>query len=149
MRHADELRETWQARAIIASKYDPLGMVVLSVLDHSFDEAMPMLMHLLFPGFVSVTTPFICSHGKINKRGHIVADVLWYSDGRLPVKNVVIFRSTRGLEKSFRELADRLKLSDKDRRELFAAARRWVAADERLDPTMDPRDPDAKRLTVN
>jgi hypothetical protein len=29
---------------------------------------------------------------------------------------------------------------------MFAAVKRWVVADRRLDPNMDPQDPDAKRL---
>jgi len=146
--HADELRQTWQARAIEATRYEPLGMVVLSVLAHSFDLAMPALLHLIFPGFQSITPPFICSHGKINKYGRIVADVVW-DDWEEPTTNVVIFRNTRHLEQSFRRLADRMKLSDDDRRQLFIAARKWVTADQRLDPTMNPSDPDARRLTLH
>jgi hypothetical protein len=47
---------------------------------------------------------------------------------------------------AFRRLADRLKLNDADRIELFKCVQRWVVADRRLDPTFDPKDPDAKRL---
>ena len=50
---------------------------------------------------------------------------------------------------AFRRLADRLKLSDSDRIEMFKYVQRWVVADRRLDPTFDPQDPDAKRLTTH
>ena len=53
------------------------------------------------------------------------------------------------MEAVFRVLADRIKLNDTDRRELFACVLHWVKADRRLDPSFDRRDPDAKRLTVN
>ena len=33
-----------------------------------------------------------------------------------------------------------------DRIEMFTALRNWIVADFRLDPTMDPSDPDARRL---
>jgi hypothetical protein len=50
------------------------------------------------------------------------------------------------MQNDFRRLADRLKLSDADRIEMFKCVQRWVVADRRLDPSFDPRDPDAKRL---
>lgn len=46
------------------------------------------------------------------------------------------------------QLADRLKLTDGERIDLFIAVRHWVKADHRLDPAFDRRDPDARRLTV-
>jgi hypothetical protein len=143
---ADELRDSWQGRVIYATRYEPLGMTVLSVIAQSYDDAMPFLMHALFPGFESITTPFICSAGKINKNGNVVADVIW-RDWEDPSKNEVIANSTQSLRDVFRKLADGLDLWGKDRIELFLAVRKWVVADQRLDPDMDPMDPDAKRLT--
>jgi hypothetical protein len=35
---------------------------------------------------------------------------------------------------------------DKERIEFFEMVKLWLAADERLDPNMNPNDPDAKRL---
>jgi hypothetical protein len=146
--HADELREMWPARVIHATRYEPIGMVVLSMLAHSYDDAMPVLLECVFPGFRSITTPFICSYGKVDKSGRIIADVVW-ADWEAPTRNEVIFRDLAHLQKTFRKLADKLKLSDPDRIQLFDCARKWVTADMRLDPEMDPKDPDAKRLTIN
>lgn len=142
------LRDTWQGRALAETRYEPLGMVVLSVLAHSFDEVLPDLLRATFPDFVGISTPFICSAAKIDKRGRIVADVVW-EDYCFPSSNEPIFRDLRHLEREFRRLADRLKLSDVDRILLMAAAKKWVVADRRLDPNMDPRDPDARRLVVH
>lgn len=144
-RHADELRETWQCRVLIATAKAPLNRIVLSILAHNFDDAMPVLLRIAFPGFTGLTPPFLSSAGKIDRAGRVVGDVVT-PDG-LIVKNMPLFRSTKELETAFRRLADKLKLSDDDRRGMFAAVGCWLVADMRLDPTMDPKDPDARHLT--
>lgn len=140
---AFDLRASWQARALAAAG-GHLGAVVLSVLSHNFDEAMPALLRLVFPGFTSIAAPFYCTAGKVDKTGAVVADVVTKT-GDI-VKDSVVFNSERHLRDEFRRLADRLKLSDSDRIEMFKCVQRWVVADRRLDPTFDPKDPDAKRL---
>jgi len=148
-RHVQDLRETWQGRALRETHDEGwLGAVVLSVLAHNFDDALLVLLKAVFPGFAAITAPFICSAAKVNKRGHIVADVVLRHDPYVRA-NQLMFRSLKDMEGTFRRLADRLKFNDDDRRQLFAAARNWVVADRRLDPTMDPADPDARRLVVH
>lgn len=143
-KHAQALRDMWQGRVLAATQGDPIGAVALSVLAHSYDEAMPVLLRVVFPGFEGLRPPLLCSAGKIAKTGSVVADVIRRDGSR--VKETVLFRNELALQSAFRRLADTLKLSDDDRRELFGAVQRWVVADRRLDPTMDPRDPEAKRL---
>ncbi len=153
-RHAEDLRRTWQSVALYASLYpgefapprDKLGMSMLSILAHNYDEAMPALLRIVFPGFRSIGAPFLCSAARIAKTGHVMADMI-SKDGQR-VKNQALFRSTKGMEREFRGFADRLELADDERIEMFEAIKRWVVADYRLDPHMDPADPDAKRLTV-
>jgi hypothetical protein len=142
-RHAQELRETWQAKLLLGSQ-EMMAAVVLSVLAHSFDEAMPTLLRVVFPGFRSITAPFFCSAGRILKSGDVAADMVT-RDGQV-LKNVGIFRSTRAMEGAFRRLADRLRLDDADRAQLFIAVKNWVVCDYRIDPSMNPADPDARRL---
>lgn len=154
-RHAQDLRGTWQGRALAAAladgEYTPprdkIGMCLLSVLCHNYDDAMPVMLRVVFPKFRSVGTPFLCSAAKIAKTGHVMADMI-DSNGRR-FKNQALFGSTKKMEGEFRRFADALRLDDAEREELFAAVRRWVVCDYRLDPTMNPADPDAKRLTVN
>ena len=145
-RHAADLRESWQGRALAEAR-GPMGPVILSVLAHSFDDAMPTLLRAVFPGFTSIQPPFFCTAGKVAKTGHVCADLVT-TDGRI-VKMCAIFRSVAAMQDELRRFADQLRLSDADRRALFGAAKRWLVCDYRLDPTMDPADPDAKRLTVN
>lgn len=139
-----DLRDTWQVRALLASRNEHVGIVLLSVLAHTFDDAMPAMMEVAFPGFKSISAPFLGSAGKVAKTGHIVADVV-QRNGTVS-KDVAIYRNEVALRDDFRRLADRLALSDADRIEMFKCVQRWVVADRRLDPTFDPQDPDAKRL---
>lgn len=142
-----ELRETWQVRALMATQNDPIGTTLLSVLAHSYDDAMHVLMRVAFPGFTSIRPPFLCTAGKVAKTGAVVADLVT-NDGNI-LKDFVLWNTERSLRDAFRRLADRLRFNDKDRTEMFKCVQRWVVADRRLDPTMDPKDPDAKRLRVH
>lgn len=140
---AFDLRASWQAR-VLAEAGGHMGAFVLSVLSHNFDEAMPALLSVVFPGFTSITAPFYCTAGKIDKAGYVVADVVT-KHGEI-VKDAKVFESELHMRDEARRLADRLKLNDQDRIEFFKCVQRWVVADRRLDPTFDPKDPDAKRI---
>lgn len=146
-RHHDDLRASWQVRALIEAKNKKVGVTLLSVLAHTYDEAMFVIMRVAFPGFTSISPPFLCTAGKIAKTGHVVADAVM-PDGTIS-KNIALYRNSRELRDAFRHLADKLKLDDEDRLEMFSALRRWIVCDFRLDPAMDPKDPDAKRLTAH
>jgi hypothetical protein len=145
-RHALDLRDSWQGKCLAAAQ-GKTGAVMLSVLAHNYDGAMLALLRVVFPGFTSITAPFLCTAGKVAKSGAVVADMVGKT-GSI-TKDTVLYRSEIELRDDFRKLADRLKLNDADRIEMFAAVKRWVVADRRLDPTMDPQDPDAKRLVLN
>jgi hypothetical protein len=118
---AFDLRASWQARVLEASG-GHLGAVVLSVLAHNFDEAMPTLLRVVFPGFTSISAPYYCSAAKVDKAGRIVADVVT-TYGRI-AKDQKVFDDETQMRDAFRMLADRIKLSDADRIELFKCAQR-------------------------
>ena len=141
---AFDLRAAWQAKVLVGTT-GPARMVVMSVLAHAYDEAVFSLCAVAFPDFDgSLRPPFLTTAGKIDKAGRIVADMV---DERGVIhKDTVLFPTEISLRDAFRKLADRLKLSDPDRIELFKCAQAWVVADRRLDPAMDPKDPDARRL---
>lgn len=146
-RHADDLRQSWQGRMLAMTYGKSISGVVLSILSHNFDDAMPVLLRAVFPGFVSIKAPFICSAAKISKHGHVVADIIDREERH--IRGAVIFRSLQEMETALRRLADKMRLSDSARAEFFMAAKNWVVADCRLDPAMNPADPDAKRFTVH
>lgn len=143
-RLASELRFTWMSRALRASQCDHVGMVILSVVADNFDGALLTLMQVTFPGFTSILPPFLCSSAKVAKNGTIVADMV--NRFGCIEKDVVLYANEIALRDDMRRLADRLLLTDAERIEMFKCVQRWVVADRRLDPTMDPQDPDAKRL---
>ena len=140
---AHELRDLWQARALTAATGKTAG-VLLSVLAHNYDDGMLVLLNVVFPGFTSIIAPFLSSAGRIGKSGQVMADIV-QPTGRID-KQAVLYRNEIELRDDFRRLADSLKFTDDERNELFAAVKRWVVADTRIDPTFDPQDPDAKRL---
>lgn len=142
-----ELRESWQGRALHFARDNPqLRTCLLSVLADNYDDALPFLLAAV-TGRPTIEAPFYCSNPKINKRGMIVADLIM-PDG-FKYRDAVIFLNQLQMESTFRKLADRLKLDDAERIDLFIAVRHWVKADQRLDPAMDRRDPDARRLVLN
>lgn len=142
-RHARDLRDTWQGRAL-AHASGQLGAVMLSVIAHSYGDGLPVLLAIVFPGFDGIRAPFYCSAARIMESGQIAADLVTKT-GAL-VKRAEVFKNELAMQTAFRRLADELTLSDDDRVAMFAAVRAWVVADFRLDPTMDPADPDAKRV---
>lgn len=133
----------WQARAL-AEATGRTGAVLLSVLAHNYDDAMPVLLRVVFPGFKEPALPCLTSAGRVMRDGTVAADMI-SKNGRF-TKHAAIYASELHLRDDFRKLADRLKLSDEDRMEMFEAIRRWVTCDYRIDPTFNPKDPDAKRL---
>jgi hypothetical protein len=146
-KHAAGLRETWQGRAL-ANVQGPFRAVLLSVLAHNFEDAIFTLCAVVIPDFDgSLPAPMLTTAARIDKTGAVVADVV--DRGGLIKKDEVIFVSEQQMRDQFRKLADRLHLTDQDRIEMFKCAQRWVVADCRLDPNMDPKDPDAKRLVLN
>lgn len=139
---AFDLRDTWQGRCALAAR-GRAAMVLMSALVHSYEESAPILYALIFPDHGKVMAPYLESCGRVAKNGAITAKVR-HRGGLL--SEDVIYPNEIALRDEFRKLADELKLSDADRVELFGAIKRWVVADRRIDPTMDPKDPDAKRL---
>lgn len=138
----------WQGRALAAAT-GTTAAVLLSVLAHNYDDAMPVMLRVVKPitwdaVHQTVRAPFLSSAGKVAKSGAVVADVVTAS-GHI-IKEVALYLNETELRDDFRKLADRLRLRDDERVEMFKAVQRWVVADKRLDPNFDPKDPDAKRF---
>ncbi len=138
----------WQGRVLGAAQ-GRMMLVVSSMLAQEYDEAMAIMFRVVKPKCwddvnQTLKAPFLCGCGKIDKQGRIVADAIMY-DGAIKQPKVM-FSDTQDYQNELRKLADRLKLSDNERREFFIVAKKWLVADRRLDPTMDPQDPDARRL---
>lgn len=133
--HAMALRELWQARVLAGSR-GKLAAVVLSMLAHSWPDQIETLCRVVFPGFRGIRQPFFASCGKILKSGEVVADLAINDD---ITRHALVFSSKRDMEADLRALADRLKLTDKDRTQFFDCARRWIVCDFGRDPVNPER----------
>lgn len=132
-RHAQDLRQTWQARAL----YGATGKnraVVRAVLFHNYAQAMPILLRVVFGntplGNVGVR-PAFSGTAKIDKGGRVIANVASPAGELVP--DVVVFDDHQALTWTFRTIADKLKFTDAERIEMVEAAKRWIVADERID----------------
>jgi hypothetical protein len=140
-RRSQELRDSWQGKLLAKARTKDY-MVALSVIATNYDEMMIPLLRAVHPGWIEPSLPCLCSSGRVAKSGAIFAQCMFHQ-GR---KYVVLYKDERELRDCFRRLADQAKLADDERIEMFQAIRNWIKADYRLDPTMDPHDPDARRL---
>lgn len=125
-RHAQDLRTTWQARAI-AESTGKTRAVVLIVLSMNYTHAMQTLLRVL--GFRDIQRPFLSSGATIQLSGKLTCDVTEKSGLVAPA---VVYESTDDLNRDMRGLADRLKFTDPERIEFTAAIQRWVVADLRI-----------------
>jgi hypothetical protein len=125
-KHADEIREMWQSKALRHST-GKLRKVIIVALAKEYPAALETLMQVTFPGFVDFDRPFFTSYAHIDEGGNIVCDMI-ERDGSKVVAQI-------GTEQSFimavRKLADQLKLCDRDREEMFVVLQKWVASDKR------------------
>ena len=126
-RHAQDLRETWQARCIAGST-GKTRAVILIVLTISYSRAIQTLLRVL--GYRDIQRPFLSSGATILLNGKLICDVTEKSGLTAPA---VVYDSTDDMNRDMRNLADRLKLSDKERLEMTAAIQDWVVADQRAD----------------
>ena len=134
-RHAQDLRETWQARCLAEAK-GRLAAMVLAVLMHSYPTAMQVLLRVVFPtapvgkgGWVEVSPPFFWGPATILAGGAVVCKTI--QKDRSTVQNGLVYGSEEFLIKEMRDLADRLKLDDGDRNEMTESFKRWIVRDMR------------------
>jgi hypothetical protein len=140
-RRSQELRDSWQGKLLAIARTKDY-MVTLSILATNYDEMMIPLLRAVHPGWIEPSLPCLCTSGKIAKSGAVFAQCM-FAEGK---KHVVLYEDELELRDTFRRLADRAKLDDDERIEMFQAIRNWIIADYRLDPSMDPKDPDARHL---
>lgn len=134
-KHIRELRDTWQGRALAESK-GQTQVVMLAILLHGYYEAMQLLLRVVYPQMRGndicelIVRPPIEGGAQILRNGKVAALV---RKGKAQPRAEVLYESQDALIKEFRSLADRLKLSDRDRIEMMAAVAKWVVADRRID----------------
>ena len=120
----------WQSRALAASE-GKMQRVLMVVLAYEYAAAMPVLLAATFPGFTDIERPFLSSYATIVPSGKVVCQMVDRDGSK---KTVAIYDSKDKYVADMRALADKLKLSDKDRAEMFGVLQRWIVADMRVGP---------------
>ena len=128
---ADQVRDSWQGRCISAAT-GALYQVLLVSLFMEYGPAVPIWLRAIDPTFTDIREPFLCSYALIDSAGAVHANQVRTQNGLTIITKEKIYESEADLVKDFRDLADKLKLSDKDRRELTVVLRKWIVADHRI-----------------
>ena len=127
-KHADEIREMWQSRALRAAK-GQLRKIVIVALAKEYPAALETLLRVTFPGFVDIDRPVFTSYAHIDLGGTIVCEMI----DRNGAKAVARLGTEQSFISDVRKLADELKLDDHDRSAMFTVLQKWVASDRRID----------------
>jgi hypothetical protein len=127
-KHADEIRQMWQSRALRESA-GKLRKVLIIALAKEYPAAFVTLMKVTFPGFVDLELPMFLSYAHIALDGSIICEWMNKAKIRRPVR---VYPDENAFIYETRKLADGLKLDDKDRVEMFTVLQKWVASDRRV-----------------
>lgn len=131
-KHSDEIREMWQSRALREAD-GKLQRVLLIALAKEYPGSLLHLLHATF-GTVEIGKPFYSGYATIVASGHLVCMQHDVDSNKLVWKGVVrVYDSEDQFLKHTRRLADKLKLSDADRTDMFRVLQKWVTRDERKD----------------
>lgn len=136
-RHAQDLRDTWQARALAETK-GRLAATIFAILMHSYGPAMQILLRVVFPkgriapnGWTEISRPFFYGAATIDPGGRVLCGAVDKSGRKIP--RAIAFLNEDVLLKQMRDLADALKLNDQDRVQMTEAVKRWIVRDLRVD----------------
>jgi hypothetical protein len=130
-KHADEIRDMWQSRALREAD-GKLQRVLLIALAKEYPGDLLHLLRATF-GTEEIGKPFYSGYATIITDGHIVCMMHDVDKNRLVWKGIVsVFDNEQQFIKAMRRLADTLKLSDPDRIDMFRVLQKWVTADQRV-----------------
>jgi hypothetical protein len=127
-KHADEIREMWQSKALAAST-GKLRKVITVALAKEYPGALVTLMKVTFPGFVDLDRPMFVSYATIAPSGRVICDMVDRDGSK---RKVSVYLNEDAFIYEMRKLADGLKLSDAERTEMFTVLQKWVTSDKRV-----------------
>jgi hypothetical protein len=118
---------SWQIRLLREAKNNDQAVAVI-ILAQEWPNKLKEWLRLAFPGFTDLKRPFLIGYAHIWTNGAVVCPAMFH-DGRRTVR---LYDNPQQLNDAFRKLADKLKLDDGDRADLFRVLKRWVVADHRI-----------------
>ena len=120
------LRDTWQGKALIATSGSKLGAILVSVLQLP-EKGRAAFDHLLGTDLASMPI-FSIAGATITSDGFVMCS---FRDREEVWHNQALVCDVEDLVKNFRGLADHLKLTDAERKEMFDEVRIWIKTDYR------------------
>ncbi len=122
-----EICETWQAKVLAGTTGLERAVFVRMFVKAYRDDIKPLLRAV---GIVDIRPPQIIGYARIAPSGRVIANVLEKSGGS---RIHILYNSQARMRADFGRVADRLKLNDFDRIEMFDMLADFVVADLRVD----------------
>ena len=116
-KHADEIREMWQSRALRSSS-GRMRKVMITALTKEYPAAIVTLAKVTFPKFVDFDLPLFLSYATVEIDGSITCECHGHRQEKR--RAGASTTATEDFIYEGRRLADGLKLNDRDRSEMFA-----------------------------
>lgn len=130
---ADEIREGWRSRALRESKStDNLHKIVVAALRAENPGGLELLLRATFGQDWMPKPPFYMGYATVAPDGSIVCEIAEVRLGVTWRGSRMVCESEGQFIYALRKLADRLKLDDKDRTEMFTVLQKWVTSDKRV-----------------
>lgn len=129
-KNAHEIREMWQSRALREARY-VTAFVLGCAMMNEYSAFMPLLLRVTFPDFKDVRLPALTGYATIWPSGRITCMLIDTNRRRRPVQ---VYDDESHMLYDFRALADRLKLKDGERQEMFDVLKKWIVRDMRVGP---------------
>jgi hypothetical protein len=149
-KHYDDMRGMWQGR-VLEFATGKMAHVLQSMLAHSYrPDIVKTLFAVVYPQFTRAPFPMCVTAGRIAVDGAIMARVARnekeleaYTFGLISMCEwQVIFKSETKMTQEFRRIADAVKLTDRERIEMFRMVKAWIVCDYRAPvsgPELDER----------
>lgn len=123
---AEEIRDLWQARILNMAR-GILQRVFIAAFANEYKDAMRALIYAI--GGKDIALPTLCGYATISPGGRLICDEL---DSNGSKRKIAIYETEGIMLYEARKLADKLKLSDADRKEMFVILQKWIARDMRI-----------------
>ena len=133
----DELRDLWQVRAL-AHADGKLQRVLLIALYKEYPADILILLRVAF-GQIEIPNVMYTDYAAILPNGHVACEQKVRENGLVWKGFVKVYDSENRFLYDARRLADKLKLNDADRTDMFRVLKKWIAKDMRVDPNGEKR----------
>lgn len=123
----EQIKDTWQSKALQASDAK-ICNVLMCVFSKEYAAAFPVLFYATFGKTADLSFPFLSGYASIAPSGRLICNQMI---GPHSLRKVEVYESEGAFILDMRKLADKMKLSDADRTDMFRVLQKWVTQDLR------------------